>query len=578
MKKQTFLSVLMFVGVMYAFACNQHKSTPADSVLIHARIYTVNSKEPWAEAMAVREGKIIAIGSDDSISAYQGPSTEVIDAKGNMVLPGFMDAHVHILGGASSLEKISLHDAKTIGDFQKRIKDYAAAYPEKKWIQGSGWYYSIFGESGMPDKKIIDEVISDRPVYVSAYDGHSSLANSKALEVVGITRDTPDPPDGIIVRDLQTGEPTGLLKEMAGNLVTKVIPQPTYEEERDLLTKAIHYASSLGFTRLISVGGDAERVELFDEIRQKGELTTRLHMARFVWSSLNPDVLRILKENREKYCDDWIDLNSVKMPGDGVIEARTAWMMEPYENDPTNRGQLKDDPEQYKKDVAELDRLGFSVSTHAIGDATVRLALDAYEAAKKANDRTDTRHRIEHIEAPRAQDIPRFGKLGVTASMQPLHAIPNDNNLNIWAGNIGPERASRAWPWRSILAAGGNVAFGSDWPVVTLNPWPHLEILLTRQTPEGTPAGGWLPEQRLTLEEAIYGYTMGGARAVGREKTEGSIEVGKLADVIMISQDLFKIAPNQISETKVLMTMVGGKTVYQDPSWGGKLPAAVQYF
>jgi hypothetical protein len=220
--------------------------------------------------------------------------------------------------------------------------------------------------------------------------------------------------------------------------------------------------------------------------------------------------------------------------------------------------------------VIELDRRGFTIATHAIGDRTIRLALDAYEAANKANGRTDVRDRIEHIESPNAKDIPRFGMLGVIASMQPLHATPNDNILNVWAGSIGPERAARAWPWHSILAGGATLAFGSDWPVVTLNPWPGVQILLTRETPEGTPPGGWLPQERLTLEQAIQGYTMGGAIAARRAKTEGSIEVGKLADVIITSQNLFKIPTNQIGKTKVMMTMVGGKTVYRDPSWEGK--------
>jgi predicted amidohydrolase YtcJ len=574
MKKRAFVIVLILIGVLGTSACRQQKVTPADTVLIHAKIYTVNSKEPWARAMAVREGKIIAVGSDKAIAAYQGPSTKIIDAKEHMVLPGFVEAHVHMMAGAAQLERVSLNEAKTIGDFQKMIKDYAIAHPEKKWIQGMGWFYNIFGKSGLPDKKLVDEVIPDRPVYLLAYDGHSSLANSKALKAAGITRKTPDPPSGIIVRDPTTGEPTGVLKEAAGPLVAKVIPQPTREEERDRLTKAIHYASSLGFTRLISAGADAERVELFDEIRKKGELTTRLFMARFVNAPVAPDVIKILEENRKKYSDDWIDLGTVKFLLDGVIEAHTAAMLEPYANDPPNRGQLYFDPEKYKESVAQLDRLGFPISTHAIGDRAIRLALDAYEAANKANGHTDARDRVEHIEDPSAQDIPRFGKLGVIASMQPLHTTPNDNNLNVWAGNVGPQRAQRAWPWHDILAGGAILCFGSDWPVVTLNPWPAVQILLTRETPEGTPAGGWLPNERLTLEQAIQGYTMGGAFAAKREKTEGSIEVGKLADVILISQDLFKIAPNQIGKTKVMMTMIGGKVVYQDPSWRGEQSAA----
>ena len=560
---------MVLIGAFVTSACNQRQNTPADMVLTNARIYTVDSKEPWAQAMAVRAGRIIAVGSDEEIEAFQGPSTKVIDAEGHMVLPGFVDAHVHMMAGAATLEQVSLNEAETIGDFQKLIKDYAAAHPGKKWIQGMGWYYSIFGKNGLPDKRFVDEVVPDRPVYLLAYDGHSSLGNSKALQAAGITRKTPDPPSGVIVRDPETGEPTGVLKEAAGQLMAKVIPQPTRDEELDRLAKAIHYASSLGFTRLISAGGDAERVEFFNEIRKNGEQTTRFSMARFVNPPVAPDIIKVLEEYRKKYNDDWIDLSSVKFLLDGVIEAHTAAMLDPYENDPANRGLLYFDPERYKESVLQLDRLGFTISTHAIGDRAIRLALDAYEAAGKTNGSTDTRHRVEHIENPSTRDIPRFGELGVIASMQPLHATPNENILNAWAGSIGPQRVQRAWPWHHILAGNANMCFGSDWPVVSLNPWEAVQILLTRETLEGTPAGGWIPEERITLEQAIQGYTMGGAIAAKREKTEGSIEVGKLADAIIISQDLFKIAPNEIGKTKVLMTMVGGKTVYQDPSWGG---------
>ncbi len=569
MKRRPIVIGLLLIGVLGTSACKQQRATPADTVVIHAKIYTVNSKEPWVQAMAVRAGKIVAVGSDRAVDAYRGPSTKVIDAGEHIVLPGFVDAHVHMMAGAAQLEHISLNDAKTLADFQKLIKDHAAAHPEKKWIQGMGWYYNIFGKSSLPDKKFIDEVIPDRPVFLAAYDGHSSLANSKALQAAGITRKTPDPPSGKIMRDPATGEPTGFLKEAAGPLVAKVIPQPTKEEERDRLTKAIRYASSLGFTRLISAGADAERVDLFDEIRQKGDLTTRLYMARFVNPPISPEVIKILEEKRKKYTDDWIDLGAVKFLLDGVIEAHTAAMLEPYANDPANKGQLYFDPDKYKEAVMQLDGLGFQIFTHGIGDRAIRLALDAYESANKANGHMDARDKIEHIEDPNAQDIPRFGKLRVIASMQPLHTTPNDNILNVWAANVGPQRAQRAWPWRDILAGGATLCFGSDWPVVTLNPWPAVQILLTRETPEGTPPGGWLPNERLTLEQAIQGYTLGGAFAAKREKTEGSIEVDKLADVIIISQDLFKIEPNQIGKTRVLMTMVGGKVVYRDPSWGG---------
>ncbi len=567
MKKQALVIIMLCIAMFETTACNRRQGIPADTILVNAKIYTVNAKEPRAEAMAVRAGKIIAVGSNEAIASYQDASTAVIDAKAHMVLPGFVDAHVHMLAGAAQIEQVSLNEAKTIDDFQKLIKDYAAAHPGEEWIQGMGWYYSVFGRDGLPDKKFVDEVVSDRPVYLLAYDGHSSLANSRALQAAGITRTTPDPPDGIIVRDPATGEPTGVLKEAAGQLVAKVIPQPSSEEQQDRLAKAIHYAGSLGFTRLISAGADAERIELYDAIRKSGQLTARFSMARFVNAPLTPETIGTLEESRKKYNDDWIDLGSAKFLLDGVIEAHTAAMLDPYENDPENRGLLYFDPDDYKESVIQLDGLGYQITTHAIGDRAIRLALDAYETAGETNDRTDARHRIEHIENPSAQDIPRFGKLGVIAGMQPLHTTPNDNILNVWAGSVGPQRVRRAWPWHDVLAGNAHLCFGSDWPVASLNPWQAVQVLVTRETLEGTPSGGWIPEQRLTLEQAIHGYTMGGAIAAKREKTEGSIEAEKLADVIIISQDLFNIAPNRIGETKVLMTIVGGKIVYQDPSW-----------
>ncbi|MBN1566622.1 MAG: amidohydrolase [Acidobacteria bacterium] len=574
MRKQVLRVTAIIALVFLASACNRRTSTPADTVLMHARIYTVNANLPWAQAMAVREGKILAVGSDKEIAAYQGPSTNVIDAKGRMALPGFMDGHVHMMAGAAQLEGVSLNEAKTIGEFQKIIKDYAAAHPDKKWIQGMGWVYSVFGPGSLPDKRLVDEVVADRPVYLAAYDGHTALANSKALQIAGITRKTPNPPSGIIVRDPATGEATGVLKEAAGQLVARHIPPPTREEELNRLTKAIRYASSLGLTRLISAGADTERVELFDQIRQKGDLTARFTMAWFTSAPVSPDAIRNLEESRKKYRDEWIDAGQVKFLLDGVIEAHTAAMLEPYEKDPSNKGQLYFDAEKYREAVIELHRLGFPIATHAIGDRAIRLALDSYEAANKANSRTDARNRIEHIEAPSSRDIPRFGKLNVIASMQPLHATPDQNTFASWAGSIGPQRAERAFPWHSILNGGAQLSFGSDWPVVTLNPWPGVQMLLTRETPEGTPAGGWHPNERLSLEQAIQGYTMGAAIAAGREKSEGSIEVGKWADVILLSQDLFRIPANQIGKTKVLMTMVGGKIVYQDVSWDGA-PSAI---
>lgn len=578
------IAIGLFVANAFgAPALSQREHTPADMVIMHAKIYTVNTRLPWAEAVAIRDGKIVAVGSDKSVGPYQSASTKVIDAKGNMVLPGFFDSHVHILGGAQTLDELDLSGwwgggPKTAAEFQKMIKDYAAQHPEKKWIHGMGWTYDIFGKGGLPKKELIDEVVPDRPVFLLAYDGHTAVANSAALRIAGITRDTLNPPDGIIDRDPRTGEPTGVLKEgPAQRLVTKFIPKLTREEELDLLAKAFQYFDSLGLTSVTSCGGDVENVDLFEALRKRGQLTTRFYGAPIEEApGTDPQFAQFLKRLerlREKYHDDWIDVGAVKFFADGVIESHTAAMLEAYTNAPT-RGHLNFDPAVYTKDVVEVNRLGFQVFTHAIGDQGIRMALDAYEEAEKVTGNKDLRNSVEHIEDPNAQDIPRFGQLGVVASMQPLHETPNYDVLHVWAVNVGPERAQRAWPWHDILAGGAHLAAGSDWPVVTANPWYGIQEFLTRETPEGTPPGGWHPNERLTLPEAIKAYTLDSAYRDRREKILGSIQVGKLADMIIVSQNLFKIAPNQIGKTKILVTMAGGKVVYHDPSWENGEPAS----
>jgi hypothetical protein len=310
--------------------------------------------------------------------------------------------------------------------------------------------------------------------------------------------------------------------------------------------------------------GDISEIDLLDQLRKSGELTVRFYIAyRMDPPAVTDAQLKQIEQMRQKFHDDWLAGGVVKFFLDGVIETHTAAMLAPYSDEPALSGNLLWEPEKYKQYVAELDRRHVQVCTHAIGDRAIRLALDAYENAATVNGTKDARHRIEHIEDVSAADIPRFGKLGVIASMQPLHAYPDDDTLNVWAPRVGPERVQRAWPWHSIQAAGGVLAFGSDWPIVTLSPWPGIQNAVTRQTTEGKPAGGWLPSERVSLPDAIKGYTLNGALAGHRETDEGSLEVGKLADFIVISQDILKVAPSKIGETQVLLTVVGGRVVYK---------------
>jgi predicted amidohydrolase YtcJ len=563
------------LALMFAVACGfvaraEEKSVgPADTIVVHARVYTENARQPWAKAVAIRGAKIVAVGDDAEIEKLRGVGTKVIDAGGKLVLPGFVDCHIHFIEGAIKLSWLNLEEEKNLEGLRAKLRAYGEQHPGNGWIQGAGWNYGMFGPGKLPDKKDLDDIFPDRPVFLEGFDGHTLWVNSKALAAAGITSETKDPPGGEIVRYPGTREPTGALKEdTAIDLVRKARPVLTRAEKLKALRQGIRWANQNGLTRVHAAGGhfesgDFDDLELYDELLRHGELTLRMQIAYFQ----DPPELRAadieaIEAARKKYSGDWLAAGIVKLRLDGVVESHTAAMLEPYADDPKTKGELFWEPEKYKSAVAELDKRGFQMFTHAIGDYAVRTALDAYENAAKVNHTKDRRPRIEHIETIAATDVPRFGKLGVIASMQPLHAYPDADTMEVWAGNIGPERASRGWVWKSIAASGGHVAFGSDWPVVTLNPWEGIQMAVTRQTREGKPEAGFLPEQRLTVGEAVEGYTLGAAFAGRREKWEGSLEAGKLADLTIVSQNIFEIDPHKIGETKVVKTMVGGRVVY----------------
>jgi len=565
------LAVLLLVltcgMVSLGFAPSTMKAT---LIVENARVYTVNEKRPWAEAVAIGGDRILAVGTKQQIDAFRDHNTRTIDAQGKLVLPGFTDSHIHLLEGSRTLTQVDLNGTASIAEVQQRVKEFAAAHPKAGWILGRGWTYDIFGETALPNKKYLDEVVPDRPVYLVGFDGHTSWVNSKALAVTGITRDTPEPAHGTVVKDAK-GEPTGALKEDADDLVGSHV-RATREEQLAALRLGIGEANRAGLTRVICLGNsidlvdDGKNLALYDELLKNGELTLRMYVSSYQGPpTMTEDQIAAVVAAKQRYHGDWLAAGAVKFYLDGVIESHTAAMLTPYSDDPKQIGTLRWDEAEYKRAVAELDKRGIQVFTHAIGDRAVRLALDAYEDAAKANHTNDRRHRIEHIETITAQDIPRFGKLGVVASYQPLHAEPNVDTTNVWTRNAGPDRASRGWTWQSVSKTGGRLAFGSDWPVVTLSPWYGMQTALTRQTLDGKPEGGWLPQERVSLEQAIEAYTLGAAYSAHRETREGSLEEGKLADLIVLDQDLFKIEPNEIHKTKVLLTMVGGKVVFQSP-------------
>ena len=562
------IGCLFLFGATLAAAPKPKGPAPADTLLVRGKVYTVNAQKPWAEALAIRGDKIVAVGSDAEIKRFRGPRTQVINARGHLVLPGFTDCHVHFLDGSLALGQVKLDGARTVAEIQQRVKEYAASHPGTGWILGRGWTYTVFGRAALPHKKLLDEILPERPALLEGFDGHTYWANSRALEMAGITRNTPDPPNGQIVRDPETGEPTGALKEAASELLDPVLPKPTRAEKLAALRQGLAEANHNGLVRVHSAGGDFEELGLYDELRRSGALTVRMYIAYFLNPpQIRPETIETIEEARRRCHDKWISAGAVKMMLDGVIESHMAAMLAPYTDDRGLSGKMFWEADKYKQAVAELERRGFQIFTHAIGDAAVRLALDAYEQAQRLSVTSDPRPRIEHIETATAADLSRFGRLGTIASFQPLHAYPGENTLNVWVRNVGPEREARAFAWRSVASGGGRLAFGSDWPIATLNPWAGLQNAVTRQDIEGCPPEGWVPQQRLNVAEAVEAYTLGAAIAGRREKTEGSLEPGKLADLIVVSQDLFEIDPHAIGQTEVLLTLVGGKTVYQSPRW-----------
>lgn len=541
--------------------------SPADVIILHGKVYTENPERLWAEAVAISADKIVDVGSEVELAPYRGLNTRVIDAGGRVVLPGFTDSHIHFLEGSLSLDEPDLNNLNSPAAIQQYLRKYSAEHPGTDWVIGQGWSYDAFGAVALPDKVLLDAVFPDRPVYLESFDSHSGWVNSKALALAGITGDTPDPPGAKIVHDTKTGEPTGALIEDARYLVKNLLPVPSAQVKLAALRKGLALAAENGLVRLHAAGespltfGDFYDVELLDQLRRDGHLTARFYISKDIQPpTLIPADIAAIERARQKYHDDWISVGAAKFFLDGVIEDDAGAMLAPYTDQPGNSGSTQWTPENYQRAVLELDRHNIQIFTHAVGDRAVRIALNAYERAAEENHSTDARHRIEHIEVVSPMDIPRFASLGIIASMQPLHAYPEEG---VWGRRVGPEREKFAFAWNSLLAAKAHLAFGSDWEVVTMNPWPGVQTAVTRQDDKGQPSGGWVPEQRITVAQTIAAYTLGAAYAAHREKSEGSLEPGKLADLIILSQNPFEIEPHQLSKTTVLLTMVGGLVVYQ---------------
>jgi predicted amidohydrolase YtcJ len=532
---------------------------PANLVIYNAKL--LGPEAIAGDTVVVTGNKISAVGFHSNLKIQKDQNTQEIDAAGNALTPGFNDSHVHFLSGSKSLGQIDLSNAERLPDVEATILDFVKSHPHLPVIQGRGWVYGSFPD-GLPTKEILDRLIPDRPAILECYDGHTAWVNSKALNLAGITKTTRDPEGGIIVRDRKTGEPTGALKESAQSLVDKIIPKSSRAESLSALKVGIKAAHAFGVTSVQEAGVGAMELELFEALRADGELPLRVAFALEFKPRMNEADADKLDELRRQYSK--LNIGAVKLYIDGVIEAHTAALLAPYANQ-KSKGLPETDQADLDRIVSMLDRRGWQLMIHAIGDGGIRMALDAIEKAGKANPLPERgrRHRLEHIESVSAEDVARFSKLGVIASMQPYHSNPNSNVFNVWAANLGPERASRAWIWKSIHDAGGQLAFGSDWPVVSIDPRLGMHSALTRQTLDGDPPEGFIPSQRLPLVKVLDAYTHSAAYAEYAEKQKGTIAVGMLADLVLWNQDLSVIPVQQVSRSEVQLTVFDGKVVYR---------------
>jgi predicted amidohydrolase YtcJ len=559
----------LMVTVLALAACNSapdgaDAAEAADLLIVNGRVFTADAAGTTAEAIAVRGNTIVRVGSTAEVSAFRGASTRVVDARGGSIIPGLNDTHVHFIPGGFSLDQLDLGGLNTLGEVQAAIRKFIAANPGTGWLEGRGWLYTPF-PGASPTRAQLDAVVSDRPAVMQCYDGHSIWVNSRALQLAGITRDTPDPPNGVIVKDPKTGEPTGHLKESAARLVSKLFPPRTDADRRAALKAASAYANSLGVTSIHNAGATPEEMAVFEAARRDGDLTVRAYVA--FWGSA-----QTAEADADAMAQAWQRLGDeatlrtgfVKLAADGVIESRTAAMLAPYAHSSV-AGAPNFTAEELHRVVALLDKRGLQVAIHAIGDRAIRMSLDAFERAARTNPAParGRRHRIEHVEAIAEEDIARFGALGVIASQQPMHVALGDMNQKApsgpWPDNIGPERYARAWAWRRIMATGGRIAFGSDWPVATLNPGAGIWLAATRVT---VPGG---VEQAMPMADVIRGYTSWAAYASFDEQRKGTLAPGMLADIAVLTSDVFAKPPTGPDDIQVAATIFDGRVVYARP-------------
>jgi len=538
---------------------------PGTVAIVNARIWTGDDAQPWAQALVIDGETLALVGTDED--ARKANAAQVVDAGGRLIVPGFTDAHVHFISGGFGLASVQLRTAQSREEFAARIKAFAATVPAGTWITGGDWDHTLWGGE-LPTREWIDSVTPEHPVWVNRLDGHMSLANSVALKLAGITRATKDVPGGAIVRD-RKGEPTGIFKDNAMSLVDAAVPAASAEMNDRALLAAMKYVNAQGVTTVHNMGTFGD-LETFTRAARAKTLTTRIYAVTPLaeWEKLRDAVAAKTYGGADGRGDEWLRVGGLKGFMDGSLGSHTAAFEEPFADAPKDRGLLVNTPEDMYEWISGADKAGLHVMVHAIGDRAIGMLLDIYERVEKEDGARDRRFRIEHTQHLRESDIPRFAQLDVIASMQPYHAIDDGR----WAEQFIGKRIATTYAFRSLLDAKARLAFGSDWSVAPATPLDGIYAAVTRRTLDDKNPGGWVPAQKITVEEALRAYTVGGAYASFDESRKGSLTTGKLADLVMIDRDLFKIAPEEIRDAKVVATVVGGKVV--SGSWS--TPPAAQ--